>query len=330
QVQTLNTLLRVMRLTQLANYAYATTYKIEVAVYYAGYLQPYVASNCTVTTPIITTSLTNCNQTLSTMSDVIYANNVPYASGYRFSISDGVNTTTLDRSTREFRMSLITAFQPQFNRQYTIQVAVKNTNGQYLPYGSSCTVTTPIFPTTSLQDSQCDDFAPASANTIIYATSYPGAIAYVFNLSGPALPAQGVEITRTTRSFKLSDFSGLIPGATYNVKVRLVFNYNDIAGPYGKICTVVVPGASRMMAQQFNAVAYPNPFADNFSINVTTSADTKVNIKVYDMTGRLLEQNSVEASDVKSLTIGDRFPSGVYNVIVSQGDEVKTLRVVKR
>jgi hypothetical protein len=33
---------------------------------------------------------------------------------------------------------------------------------------------------------------------------------------------------------------------------------------------------------------------------------------------------------VSDLQIGDRYPSGVYNVIVTQGSEVKTLRVVKR
>jgi hypothetical protein len=28
--------------------------------------------------------------------------------------------------------------------------------------------------------------------------------------------------------------------------------------------------------------------------------------------------------------IGDRYPSGVYNVVITQGQEVKTLRVVKK
>ena len=330
QVQILNTALRVMKLVQLPTYAYDTNYKIEVAVYFAGFLQPYRASDCTVSTPAITTTLANCNQTLLTMSDVIYATSVPYATGYRFRISDGVNTAILDRSLREFRMNLITAFQPNFNKTYTVDIAVRNTNGQYLPFGSVCTVTTPIFPSSSVEDAQCEDFAPPTMSTPIYATSYPGAIAYVFNLTGNGLPAQGIETTRTTRTFKLSDFPCLIPSATYNVRVRLIFNMNDPAGPYGKVCTVVVPGALRIAKQPFAAAAYPNPFADSCNIDVKTSDTEKINIKVYDMTGRLLEQNSVESSKIGSISVGDRFPSGVYNVIVSQSDEVKSLRVVKR
>jgi hypothetical protein len=30
------------------------------------------------------------------------------------------------------------------------------------------------------------------------------------------------------------------------------------------------------------------------------------------------------------LAIGDQYPSGVYNVVVTQDEEVRTLRVVKR
>jgi hypothetical protein len=63
---------------------------------------------------------------------------------------------------------------------------------------------------------------------------------------------------------------------------------------------------------------------------VTTSAEQSVNVKVYDMTGRLLETRSTEMSAIETLEVGDRYPSGVYNVIVSQGENVRTLRVVKR
>ena len=323
----------VLKLTQLATYAYQTTYKVEVAVYFAGFLQPYTTSNCTVTTPELLTKLSNCGQTLVSTSDVIYANIAPFATGYKFRITDPnmpSNTQEIIRNVSEFRMNLITAFAVQYGKTYNVEVAVKNTNGIYMNYGDVCTMTTPVFPTTSVQDSQCEDYAPATLATPIYATSYPGAIAYVFNLTGNGLPFDGIEITRATRMFKLGDFPALIPGATYNVRVRLVFNNSDLPGPYGKICTVTVPGAARVKAVEFNAVAYPNPFADSFSIDVTTSAEAKISIKVYDMMGRLLEDRNAESSEMESITVGENLPSGVYNVIVGQGDEAKTLRVLKR
>jgi hypothetical protein len=336
QVQFINTALRSLKLTQLGTYAFNTTYKIEVAVYYSGYLQPFTASACTVGTPAAATTLTNCGQTLNTTADIIYANAVTFAAGYRFKISDPVNPLVfqeLDRPLREFRMNLVTAFQVLYGKSYHVQVAVKNTDGSYLPYGAVCSVTTPVFPTTSLQDSQCDDFAPASASTQIFATSYPGVLSYVFNLTGNGLPTAGIEVVRSLRAFRLADFTGLIPGATYNVRVRLVFNASDVPGPYGKTCTVVVPALSRQVEQvtpAFAAIAYPNPFADSFNIDITSAASEKISLKIYDMTGRLLESQSVTVSGMQTLQAGSNFPSGVYNVIISHGDAVQSLRVVKR
>jgi hypothetical protein len=138
---------------------------------------------------------------------------------------------------------------------------------------------------------------------------------------------------KTLRAFQTERLHRTYPGATYNVRVRIIFNTTDIAGPYGKVCTVVVPAIARtneIVKADFTAVAYPNPFADNFSIDVRTAAESMVNVKVYDMTGRLLESHNVSVAAMQSFTVGDRYPSGVYNVIVSQDENVRTLRVIKR
>jgi hypothetical protein len=55
-----------------------------------------------------------------------------------------------------------------------------------------------------------------------------------------------------------------------------------------------------------------------------------IQMKVYDMLGRLVDQRET-AADEKEVTIfGERYPSGVYSVIVTQGGITETLRVVKR
>ncbi|WP_291129772.1 T9SS type A sorting domain-containing protein, partial [Flavobacterium sp. UBA7682] len=65
-------------------------------------------------------------------------------------------------------------------------------------------------------------------------------------------------------------------------------------------------------------------------IDLTTESQSSVSIKVYDMVGRLVESHESKASNLSSFPIGDRYPSGVYNVVVTQDEEVKTLRVIKR
>ncbi|MGL2966864.1 T9SS type A sorting domain-containing protein [Flavobacterium sp. XGLA_31] len=80
----------------------------------------------------------------------------------------------------------------------------------------------------------------------------------------------------------------------------------------------------------FNVVAYPNPYTANFNLSLTTSSVDTVGVAIYDMTGKLIDQRTVRPSEVSDLQVGDRYPSGVYNVVVTQGSEVKTLRVIKR
>ena len=80
----------------------------------------------------------------------------------------------------------------------------------------------------------------------------------------------------------------------------------------------------------FDVKAYPNPYTETFNLSLTTASEGKVSIVVYDMTGRLIERREVRPSDMVEQQIGDRYPSGVYNIVVTQGEEVKTLRVIKR
>jgi hypothetical protein len=90
----------------------------------------------------------------------------------------------------------------------------------------------------------------------------------------------------------------------------------------------ITPAAE--VRNDMTAKAYPNPFSENFNLDLTTSSVEKVGVAIYDMTGKLIEQREINADEVSGLQIGDRYASGVYNVIVTQGSEVKTLRVIKR
>ncbi|HLA55132.1 MAG TPA: putative metal-binding motif-containing protein, partial [Flavobacterium sp.] len=91
QIQFIDTPLRAMKITQLGTYAFNTTYKVEIAVYYAGFLQPYMPSNCTVSTPATTTQLATCGGVMGAMSDAVYATYVPFAAGYKFRVTDPSN-----------------------------------------------------------------------------------------------------------------------------------------------------------------------------------------------------------------------------------------------
>ena len=106
---------------------------------------------------------------------------------------------------------------------------------------------------------------------------------------------------------------------------------NGVFGDYSTACDLFTEVPSKTVVQTpFTATAYPNPFANNFMLDVKTSSQSSVSVKVYDMVGRLIEQKEVSVSDMESTTIGNQYPSGVYNVVVAQEDTIQTVRVVKR
>lgn len=76
----------------------------------------------------------------------------------------------------------------------------------------------------------------------------------------------------------------------------------------------------------FDVTAYPIPTNDIFTLNVESSSKQAVSVQVYDMTGRLVETLNSKSN---SIQIGNNYSTGVYNVVVSQGNDSKTLRVIK-
>ena len=132
--------------------------------------------------------------------------------------------------------------------------------------------------------------------------------------------------------------TGIAPATAYSIRVSL--RTAGVFSAYGPACLVTSPAASResyavdgtpsSLTEDFKVLAMPNPFSYNFAIDMTSNANDKVGIKIYDMIGKLIEAREVEFMDINNVSIGENYPSGVYNVIVNQGENVKTLRVIKR
>jgi hypothetical protein len=80
----------------------------------------------------------------------------------------------------------------------------------------------------------------------------------------------------------------------------------------------------------FDLIAYPNPSNNIFNFKMNGANDEAVSLLVFDMTGRQIENKVVNANDFKSVTLGQNYASGVYNVVVAQGSNSKMVRMVKR
>jgi hypothetical protein len=88
--------------------------------------------------------------------------------------------------------------------------------------------------------------------------------------------------------------------------------------------------STNAVAKSFDVKAYPNPYSESFNLYLTTSSQEQVSIKVYDMIGKLVDSREVATNEMSVQEVGNNMESGIYNVVVTQGTEVKTLRVIKR
>ncbi|WP_298135998.1 MopE-related protein, partial [Flavobacterium sp.] len=311
---------------------YNTQYQVEIGVKYNNVWQPFYGAPCFVNTPSPTSTIgAQCGTTLTTMNQWINATYVSSISAYRFRIT---NTSTSEvqivtTSLNKFNMTQLA--NRSYNTTYFVEVALRNTDGTFLPYGQGCNITTPFFPTTKLRDDKCG-YVVYNSNELLPANVVSGATAYRFKIYNTALGYETI-LNRATSSFSISLLSGLVSETSYKVQVSVQIN-NEF-GPYGEDCNISLPGlvdrASEInTVKTLNASIVPNPFSSVFNIKLENNSTDNITINVYDLTGRMLENKTIQSSEIQSFSFGENYPSGVYNLILSQGDQVKSLRIIKR
>ncbi|NUY82714.1 T9SS type A sorting domain-containing protein, partial [Flavobacterium sp. MAH-1] len=225
-----------------------------------------------------------------------------------------------------FSLTMLTRFN--YGTEYQVEVAVK-TNGAWSGYGSPCNVTSPAVPMLT----NCGATI-TSTSTYVATTSLNRVQAYRFEITNMTTFEQ-IIVDRSQNWFTFTNVPNFVPGATYAVRVAL--QTSGYWSPFGEACEVIAPGATRTTIKgddqpmvDFRAVVYPNPYTESFALDMDTSSEDKVQVKVYDMIGKLIEEREFAIDAIEAQQFGERYPSGVYNLVVTQAGFVKTLRIIKR
>ena len=278
---------------------------------------------------------------MSALNSVLSVNALAGATSFRYIVAESTAPTTfytLTSSSSSFRLTNVPGLVVGYNKTYSVSAQQLVTSGGVSTWSSlgTCNVMTPsITSAINVQLNQCGQTLAAtrqrlSVNGVANATSYTFRVSTNSNFSSPV-----EEVVSNYSSFYLNSLS-IVPvtsGTAYfvQVKVAVTIGGTTYESNFGTPCSIFTPELmSKQAASPFAAVAYPNPFANNFMLDVTTSTEETISIKVYDMVGRLIEQRNATVNDLEKSSIGDTYPSGVYNVILTQGEEMKTLRVIKR
>lgn len=271
-----------------------------------------------------------CGTTLSSLTTAIETSPVAGATEYTFEI------TRVDTNEITTVVSPIYYFYPAtkipgvlvYGKSYNVRVKAL-IGGTYKNFGDNCILTTPALPATKLLTSQCG-VTYSNLNFTLNANRISLVTKYRFRVVNGATE----RIAEVSRNYIVpSDLAGGYANNTvYTVDVATL--YNGLWSAYGPACTVTTPfirmASENINTNIFEVKAFPNPFARNFSLDVQSSSDDLVQVKVYDMIGRELESKKAYVSELGSQEIGTNYPSGIYNIVVSQGEKVKSIRMVKQ
>ncbi|MBS7788255.1 T9SS type A sorting domain-containing protein [Flavobacterium sp. CYK-55] len=320
--------------------AFATTYTVRVSVKLGGFWRAY-GLPCSVTTPAVPhgsyVTLPACGATLSNISNSIFCNQVAGASAYRFRVRNGATVVgTYDSPVNRFSLVNLGVSNISFATTYTIDVLIK-IDGQWRPdteYGNVCTISTPPTPALSrVINPSCG----ATINrkwTSIFAQQVIGAQGYKFVVTSTD-PVSSREYITPNSVFSLMNLpGGATSGVTYTIRVDVLYNGSYVQGV--QTCDITVSPSATVarqtdqIVQEFDVKAYPNPFTDSFKFDVKSTDSNSIQLTVYDLLGRQVEAQTTSLNLLSELNIGSKYPSGVYNVVVTQGENVKTLRLVKR
>ena len=202
-------------------------------------------------------------------------------------------------------------------------------------------------------------YAPATSLTLTSVVS-GGTPAYTYNWSSGSTSSSATvsPVATTTYNLTVTDANGCqasgsktvyvidIRGGNKNDKVTICHNSNTIVVAGNSIIAHLAHGdmlgsctsatnaiTSRLMNEdaglKFDVTATPNPASSNFSVTIAAANSTnKISLRVTDVLGRTVEQkNNLQPN--QTITIGDKYRSGIYFAEVLQGNTRKVIKLVK-
>ena len=72
----------------------------------------------------------------------------------------------------------------------------------------------------------------------------------------------------------------------------------------------------------------PNPSSAYFNLQIESASDEKIEVNLLDMSGRLIEK--INTTKDKTTRFGEELKPGVYMVEIRQGEQQKTIKVIKQ
>lgn len=278
--------------------------------------------------------------------DVIKAIPVTGGTNYRWEFNDGSETLTYNSNSSNYFCSLQNVNGLQMSAAYDVDIFV-TVNGIESTVSTTRTINT-VLPTTALNPA----FFACGSNVNItqgtQALNVCGAENYTFEFTNMSQVLPVIEYLRPNRAIVFSWVPGLVPGDTYNVRVKAFVG--GTSTEYGTPCEVTFNGLTGIaelpeglqFADENEGIMpaltiYPNPVTNNDSqIMISavdlTSGQQDIEVRVFDMSGRMMtsERYGNNGSSFNAiLNLDEAFATGVYIVTTTvNGAPLKTEKLI--
>lgn len=155
----------------------------------------------------------------------------------------------------------------------------------------------------------------------IRATGSGGTVPYQYKLDDGSYGSNNVftGLSAGVHTVSIKDANGCANTVVVNIPQGKGNCANSIAANKGN-------GKATATAM-LNVVVLPNPTADYFTVNVSSTTNNKIQLFVTDMAGRRIY--SASSTENNSFRFGSNFSAGTYILTIVQGEEKKVLKLVK-
>ena len=92
--------------------------------------------------------------------------------------------------------------------------------------------------------------------------------------------------------------------------------------------TAEIESKPAALTTKFSVKVYPNPSEHQFTMVVTSDMDEKIEIQLYDATGRTIQTFGVKGNEL--IRFGDKLKTGIYFARVIQGTKTETVKLIKQ
>lgn len=189
---------------------------------------------------------------------------------------------------------------------------------------SSGTLTVSVLPTTSISYSGSPFCKSGSVNVTWTGqsggtyTSSPSGLSINSSTGSINLAGSATGTYTVTYSFSNGPCSGI---ATTTLKIKNCNNRID------EVTTIAQKSSLEVTVDKFDVIAYPNPSNYQFTLVVDSDSNEKIDVVIYDISGKILRH--IQKNKEESIVFGKEFPTGVYVVVINQGINKKTIKLIK-